>query len=1242
MTNSLEQLKLEFEKFDQLDLIAILSGLQVCPENQAQTIRLETATRIACLIKDGGNKKLDFEHLQKLLNLFLPANGYFGMMEDPLENLFTENIIFVGGNYIIYSGNNTSDTYILQALFHSIFQSRGGLYRNYIEIVLKYSLALLTLSNEVASRLGHHRNMVSPDRSGENILIPREDKINKICNSVIFTKDEINSLLEDLGLDYTILNQFITTIGDPDLKAQEIDKNPLILKPFVEIDDKIILVLPGSVTTALRHYILIKAEEYNAREVLIKKYRESLWQYVNERLFLMGLQPIELDLPNWNNELPIKEGTFQIDTDKIAYIQLIVDNAKDYNEQEIDGICDWDNIIPNLEKRREDIVKWLTKGDIMTPCRSPCAKVFLIIILGSIGRTILFGSKKIIDKSRTLIISPDDLDLIIRNDLDNLTLWKYAGATQKLLESQTLLRFSFIDGFAFYLDHRQSFYFDDNRPSNIIYISSGSGRSLRIKTKRDWDVHAVRYGNPPSYISVFRRFLDESIPIYKLEKAMANFWEHLVEGYAQPIWISPEFTDIDILLRHKKIFLEITDMFSYWIWQLTPELRKHLEILGPNPTHIKYNLEDFISWSDLTRLEGAENLNINFKYKFDNRTIIFTLPKNIQFELLKEDNRGERLIIKELMRAFREFLNELNLDNDLNNVEIDRILNKIAPLGKKKKLFLLTMKNNLSLYPKNLPMLRLIPEHDLEEQLDNLVNELGIDIPQNIKIIKKEDHTKICGKIVDIYLERLKAMISKFNWKNLLERLIGENEAVWYHRAFKRLTTPTSIACYWDNKSFLEKELTKFPRYENTALSTRVLIEIITAEPSKGEVLVSNDDLDKLLAMTYHLINWATLSDQTHLEIFDHEISILPSGRIGVKKEIIEQFTTNFLGSKILENIEDAINGFESHYESNYDSSDFNRNEYERVYNAEFGFTFTQISSFLAHLIDLGFGQDTYAPNLRLSELKNKLGSILNWSNTEIENIINLFSLGPREKWELAPEGFNPREDIWPWRYNRRLSYMRKPLIIAPEPIQDPLVFWGPRHLFKSSQYLFNLISTGRYKNPSSQEMKEFKGKILEKIGKKFVNEVKEWFDKNSDWHIELQVPIKPGKPLNSDIDLGDIDVLVIDKENNRLFSIECKNISFGRNPREIANELDEFFGKKPENASWIKKHLDRDKWLRNNIALLTSLYDLNPKLLTINSCFLTVEEIPSTYIKKMPLPFIAFTLLKREGLKTMNDLDDK
>lgn len=1235
-----DNLKAEFTVYDNYDLNTSLAGLQLWPENHSHTIRLEFASKVACSIKHGGKKKISGKQLQEILNKYMSADGPIGEQEDPTENVFTENIVFHGGNYVVYPGIYEGGSFVLRKLLMTIFQFSDSLPSEFVETTKGIAICLLTLSNEIANRMGHLRHMDSPDKSPKEIQVPDSDQLFKSCEAVKFPKLELDTILEQKGFNSTYLSPFISQIGDKNFLVRNSFQNPLLTQPLVEIDDVIVVVLPASILDALRHFIWVISHKYGIRELLAEKFRETLWIDINECFRLMSFEHTDIELPPLDTDLPLKEGIYRIDTDKFAYIQLVVDDAKDYPEKEPNSIWELGTLPEKMDARSASIVELLK-----SKTNNSCCEILLIVVLEGIGRYCFLTLKKLPPNTRCLQMTAENLEIITQlRECDNLTLWKYAGAKAKLQKRTRVTEFSFLDSYTLYLDRKHSFYVSDEKLPNLMLMTPGSGRKLRTKAMRITDHHAALRGDPPCYVTVCRRHKDESNPIYFPEGAIGRSFEQLVEGYAPPIWVKPEQDSSDIPNELIKTYFEATEMFTYWLWQLTPSLEKHLAALGQLPIHICFCFENPNKWHSLHEPVTEETkTDPNFVTQINKRDIRFELPDSIQAYLLSANNQGERLILDALMESFGEMLIHFGHNNSLGVTERTRILDIHAPLGRKKKFYAISTEWNASLNPRYLPRLRLIQDHDIEEQLDGLVEELGDKAPPVGYVTNKKDRTDLLGKIVDIYYKRLKSILSNFSWQSVIEYLISYNETIWNHRATVKLNIPLRLQCFTNHQTEVVILAEEIPKIDSTALSLRTLIEIVAAEPPTGHQELNKDTLDKLIAITYHLIHWALISDQIHLNIFDHKIGILPSGRLGLEKEKIEGIWDPFIVSKTQERIEHAINSFQNYFETKNHALNTNPDDvnYESISEAEFGLPMTQIVAFHKVLTIMGFEQSTPSPNLRLSELKSKLKEILKWKDTEIELAVELFSLSPREKWEKAPPGFTAKDDIWPWRYNRRLSYLRKPLIVGPEPKKDPKIFWGPRHAEKACNELLDLVLGGRYKphKKSSREMITLMRKIQGEIGGIFVKEVEKWFNDNTDWLVKPKVPINPKAALRSEDDLGDIDILAIDQNGNRIFSIECKNIHYGRNPREVANEIVNFIGKDDNTDSWIDVHIKRDSWLKNNIGTLSTIYSLKQRSFKVFSFILTSEEIPATYIRTMALLCVSFSRLKREGIKILNNL---
>jgi hypothetical protein len=312
-----------------------------------------------------------------------------------------------------------------------------------------------------------------------------------------------------------------------------------------------------------------------------------------------------------------------------------------------------------------------------------------------------------------------------------------------------------------------------------------------------------------------------------------------------------------------------------------------------------------------------------------------------------------------------------------------------------------------------------------------------------------------------------------------------------------------------------------------------------------------------------------------------------------------------------------------------------------KAFVAEFGFTMIEIKEFHQLITEIGFSQKKQCASLSLSKLKDSIKeaaqNIPDWTDDKIEKAIQLFSLKYRGKWDFIPKGFEP-SDIRPWRYNRRLSYLSRPLVIGIENNQEQVVFWGPRHVEEACMQLFSNISSGRYKihAKSSDAMKQYLGHLTEKAGEEFNQEVKNWFENNSDWIIKKNIPINSGTLLRANSDLGDVDILAVDTLERKIYSIECKNVNFGRNAREMASEIERFFsGTEP----WAEKHIKRHEWLIMNLSTVSLLFKIDLTKYSLSSFFLVSEEIPAPYLYSGHFPFISFPQLKNSGIKKLQKI---
>lgn len=83
-----------------------------------------------------------------------------------------------------------------------------------------------------------------------------------------------------------------------------------------------------------------------------------------------------------------------------------------------------------------------------------------------------------------------------------------------------------------------------------------------------------------------------------------------------------------------------------------------------------------------------------------------------------------------------------------------------------------------------------------------------------------------------------------------------------------------------------------------------------------------------------------------------------------------------------------------------------------------------------------------------------------------------------------------------------------------------------------------------------------------------------------------------------------------------------------------MIGEVDKLFGSESEKG-WIDKHVQRDKWLKQNFELVGAKYGLDLSGFEVQSFFITQEDMLTPYLKtrQLEIPFVTLYTLKEKGL---------
>jgi len=1063
--------------------------------------------------------------------------------------------------------------------------------------------------------MGYARYQVGDVDSGL-VKFPSAEKLELLKKSVTISRPQMFGLLQQSNIDTAILNAFLLDIDSPDIGPDFGQESLLITKPILNGQDKFVVVSPSNLSYALVDFIKSEAKRLGCYSLLVEAYHDFLWYDSQLKLKKIGFRYISLDVTE-NQGIPsLRYGFYRFDDDKIALIYLKYPGQSTQDAQDRKAAFKAVLTMPEFQ------------GD----------HVFEIQIVSSIGEMFFEGADKV-DDGQTLLLEASELSIISGlKDVDAIDLYKFAIANEKVLDSIMGLS-SFIDRFKFYQDNDNSFYFSDKAGPISMVLEPGYGFDLLLKSKWNLDLHTVPYkaNGRIGLIEVIKA--DKYGGTYLcLEQIASRQLSLLVEILPVYIWISPLAVSDNAGPALKKMYWEICDAIAYWLWQLENVIKIKLSALGSVPIKIIFNFSEESKFAELERDFIREpELFKHFKITATEDTVYITVPSQILPYLYGADNEGERQLVKAILTGLNNLLVN-NSKSGFSDDEITQSIAVIAPLGSKKKIYILDTNDNLILDPQNLTGYRLVQQYDVNVVLDNIVPLLGKNVPAVGDLSTKAEKEKLTSDIVKALLPYLRSKIRQYDSTDLLKRLTAVNEGLINKRERVRINTPTRIACFVSVEQHqidLSKELLDL---DKSSLSVRCLIEHIAAELYKGSLPVSTTSIDEIIAIMEQILAWGSMGDQIHFDLLDIKLSVLPSKRIGSKKENVRDIFDPFQSAKIAENITDAVETYKFVFPQHLTIESKPVPEaLEIAFLKDYGISFTRLCEFVEGLVHIGFLQQDACSSLPLNELNAEVNKYVDeFPVAEFDQAVNFLGLHGRRKVDTLPAGGFEFIDIIPWRYNRMLSLLRRPLVIVKEDAQS-VVFWGVRQLLQCRITWMEQLLSGRFRSLPGSEVSKVLGKFANKRGDDLVAAVVKSIDR-ANLIIDTDAYIKPGAPLNYVEDIGDVDVLIIDSVNKILYSLECKSMSPSRNVKEMIEEITKLFGENSSEKAWVEKHMVRDEWLKNNLDAVGRVYNADLDGFTVKSFFVTNEEMLTPHLRKqaLQLPFITLYDLEKDGFATL------
>ena len=1097
-------------------------------------------------------------------------------------------------------------------------------------------LAVLALSNEIAKRAGLERGVKPISAPRDNVFIPTSERLAKLKQAVSFNWSELINLLADHGVLFFSIENLVLPLGNVLIDNYQIYNGELLARPIVQTGDRYIVASPSLLLTAARNELIRLAIEYEVKDELVERYSAAVGSTVTGSLRYIKNQITSASTPNPPDIPNFVDAFFSFDTDKAAYVALVTDSLAEYDPQYPCGSWDLDDIGVKLEARVQEI------HDHVFTNLSGVNEVLVLLIIQGVGRSQMLGFNKPsqIEPLLLICLSAGDLETITLLEGGNpLVLWKYARASWRLEQHAEVISHSELDKFSMYKKYDYTFYVsDESRPNFIIFAPDGAG-ALRQKVLRQRDFHAVNSYKSNYLIEVTSLYSTRNIPIYfpkSILRKVSQTPALLVEGLVLPIWIIGSDLEDENQQELRGLYNEFIETIAYWLWQVTPSLNTIFKslTLEHQVVIIRLFLPPDKAWHHITEpKEISDELLIEIKNDPFGVILDVTISSAISSLLASNDNNGERRMMQRILVGLRELLFEEESEH-LSNQVISQIIDIHAPLGIKKKMFFLSLDANPELDNLGLSPYRKVQAADGDELLDELGNYLSSVEKLKEGAIPDNKRTNILQKTVGFFYLEMKKLVASLKPEGLLEYLIGYHEAIVHETEFHRLTIPTRLACFSSESEMAEKLSEELPERHKAALTSRFVIEYVVTQPPNGIRPFSLSVYDRLQALASEIINFGFESDLINFSLADFKLGMLPSGRLGSDREQYEKardaYMSVFTGGEIVR----ATRRFGRYWKKpktvteNTEESALT-DKFDAAAIIEFGYSIMELMEFFRAAMDIGRNIHPSVACLPLKELIACLANQLGWTQQRVSEGLELLSLKQRSDFLKLNEPFKAA-DVYPWKFNRPLSYLRRPFLHR-ERNGEMEVLWGVRHLSAVSHYLIYLCLNGRLK-AQSKEMKKVMGELRNIQGEEFNDQVADLLEQNPKLIVKRRIKkIDKLKIMGEKGVLGDIDVLAAEPEKHRLMIIECKNFALARAPHEMNNELEELFkGKKKKNGkgkekSAVEHHQERVDWIRKHLKeVLTWLGLETTAEWEVKPLIVTDYELATPHLWASPIPVVS------------------
>lgn len=1094
-------------------------------------------------------------------------------MEDPPEDVFVMNVISRNGDFRVLGGLWEAPDAGTNLLIESVETYGADPQLSW----LKPAYELLRFSDLVLSRAGLNRWDSEPSQAQAELSSVSDAEIGSWMDRVMFTRED----LVDKGIDPSLLECFILTEEDVVTSANVGKKeSSLFGKPLLRFGATLLLAVPTAVTYAVRRAVIDQAIAAGQLPGLHSFVMNTVVKHAT-RMMSASRHPVEpLPLPPVITGRPelFRSFVFRVGRLRVMHIVIVQDPLKDFARACLDSPS-------HLTHEEEEILgRHISAVQMHVESLGEIDVGYTVVLLGHLGQGTALTAPKSRKKWVYEVTRLNFLEYILQASdapLDRLVLLLTQRAAMEAASLYLPNYNGLLNLYAFWIDNGHVLRIAEMAHDQSAYLQIATDHVLNYRRSRQQAIDAhcepTVNGGPAIVMRTTSDSIYESmkeVPAYVDISSLSPQRESFcIRASGTAVWITLLTKTKDS--HHHRMMHELWEGLQLLVYRT---LVKHQPPLRFHAPAIDIVL-DFTRVLPTEQALEQDGLSEDLKLLQHQKLPVVCLSAGPGF-LSKFGgivNAGEQLLLSRIISALRLLGNILDpsaITCDVEALEVlggidAKILHAFAALG--------PVEHLLASDPRRIFRLP-------SEYVDASIRAAFTWMPAQHEplVLDRQASCETLNTAVLHLLEQIAAKLRRFDRTALVADLLHSHETLLRDQQRWRATARAVLALYGSEAGTTAAHRMNQERSQSK-LTLRALTEAAVCEcATSGGVAPDGHAIDELFGLMGALLQLGRDSETIYHGFSSEGITIHPSGAYSFTADILTEVGGKYTIDSFRTNFEAAAGEYErwvgpkpSEHSSpagqRYESSEF-----RQAFQAEFGLSSDRFIDICAALLDRAVEQESVVVELSRATLIGYCGS-RGVTETDIDCFLAAFALPSRPTWAPKRPLAEPR-DVQPWRFERRLSIMLRPLIECRRGSETSYVY-GATTLQHSMGYMLDSTERGKFDKDvfRSAQMRSYIGQRVDALGAEFTQRVASAL-KDLGWHTRTEVKMSAlgaGKNPN----LGDIDVLAW-SDDGRVLLIECKRLKTARSISEIAQTCNRFRG---NTGDHLFKHLRRAKWLNQN-----------------------------------------------------------